>query len=89
VGASRKQVIRIFIYEAVLIGIIGGIAGFFLGTALAYLIGPLVFEGAAVYFVPLYFPVALAVSIFVAVASAVYPAIKASEIRVADSFRSV
>jgi putative ABC transport system permease protein len=89
VGASRKQVIRIFIYEAVLIGIIGGIAGFFLGTALAYLIGPLVFEGAAVYFVPLYFPVALAVSIFVAVAAAVYPAIKASEIRVADSFRSV
>ena len=89
VGASRKQVIRIFIYEAVLIGIIGGIAGFFLGTALAYLIGPLVFEGAAVYLVPLYFPVALAVSIFVAVAAAVYPAIKASEIRVADSFRSV
>ena len=89
VGASRKQIIRIFIFEAVVIGIIGGIAGYLLGTALAYLIGPLVFEGTTVYFVPQYFPLALAVSIVVAVAAAMYPAMKASEIRVADSFRSV
>ncbi len=89
VGASRRQIVRIFIYEAVLVGIIGGIAGYLMGTAVAYIIGPLVFEGTTVYFVPQYFPVALAVSIFVAVAAAVYPAIKASEIRVADSFRSV
>jgi len=89
VGASRKQIVRIFIYEAVLIGIIGGIAGYLMGTAMAYIIGPLVFEGTTVYFVPQYFPVALLVSIFVAVAAAVYPAMKASEIRVADSFRSV
>ena len=89
VGASRKQIIKIFIFEAVVIGIIGGVAGYVLGTALAYLIGPLVFEGTAVYFVPQYFPLALAVSITVAVAAAVYPAVKAAEIRVADSFRSV
>ena len=89
VGASRKQIIRIFIFEAIVIGVIGGIAGYLLGTALAYLIGPLVFEGTAVYFMPQYFPLALGVSIAVAVAAAVYPAIKASEIRVADSFRSV
>jgi ABC-type antimicrobial peptide transport system permease subunit len=62
---------------------------YLLGTALAYLIGPLVFEGTAVYIVPQYFPLALGISIFVAVAAAVYPAIKAAEIRVADSFRSV
>jgi len=89
VGASRKQIIKIFIFEAVVIGIIGGVAGYLLGTALAYLVGPLVFEGTAVYIVPQYFPLALAVSIVVAVAAAVYPAMKASEIRVADSFRSV
>jgi putative ABC transport system permease protein len=89
VGASRKQIVRIFIYEAVLVGIIGGVAGYLLGTALAYIVGPLVFEGTAIYFVPQYFPLALAVAIFVAVAAAVYPAIKASEIRVADSFRSI
>jgi putative ABC transport system permease protein len=89
VGASRKQIIKIFIFEAVIIGIIGGIAGYILGTALAYLIGPLVFEGTTAYFVPQYFPLALAVSIIVAVAAAVYPAVKASEIRVADSFRSI
>lgn len=89
VGASRNQIIKVFIYEALIIGVLGGIVGYLLGTALAYIIGPLVFEGAAVSFVPQYFPLALAVSILVAVIASIYPALRASEIRVADSFRSV
>ncbi|MDD5312262.1 MAG: ABC transporter permease [Dehalococcoidia bacterium] len=89
VGASRKQIIRIFIYEAVFIGILGGIIGYLFGTALAYIIGPLIFEGTTIYIVPQYFPLALILSIVVAVAATIYPAIHASEIRVADSFRSI
>ncbi len=89
VGASRGQIIRIFIYEALIIGILGGVAGYLLGTALAYLIGPLVFEGVSVSFVPQYFPLALAVSIIVAVVATIYPALRASRIRVADSFRAI
>jgi putative ABC transport system permease protein len=89
VGASRNQIIKVFIYEALIIGVLGGIVGYFLGTALAYAIGPLVFEGTAISFVPQYLPLALGVSIAVAVAATIYPAIRASQIRVADSFRSV
>jgi putative ABC transport system permease protein len=89
VGASRSQIIKAFIYEALIIGVLGGIAGYFLGTALASVIGPLVFEGTSVGFVPLYFPLALGVSIAVAVAATIYPAVRASQIRVADSFRSI
>ena len=48
VGASRNQIIKVFIYEAIIIGIVGGILGYVAGTLLAYAIGPLIFEGTVV-----------------------------------------
>jgi putative ABC transport system permease protein len=89
VGASRNQIIKIFIYEAIIVGVIGGIFGYFFGTLLAFAIGPLLFEGTAVRYVPEYFPLALALAIFVAVVATSYPAFRAARIRVADSFRSI
>ena len=89
VGASRNQIIKVFIYEAVLIGIIGGILGYALGTLTAYAAGPLVFEGATVTWNPQYLLLSLLLSIFVAIASAAYPAYRATTIKVSDSFRSL
>ena len=89
VGASRNQIIKIFIYEAIIVGIIGGILGYVVGTLLAYAIGPLLLEGSAVTYVPQYFPIALALAILVAIMATIYPAFMATRIRVADSFRSL
>lgn len=89
VGASRSQVVKAFIYEAIIIGIIGGILGYLAGTLLAYIAGPLVFEGTTVTFVPQYFGLALVLAIAVAVVATVYPAYRATQIKVADSFRSL
>jgi putative ABC transport system permease protein len=89
VGASRNQVIKIFIYEALIIGIIGGIFGYISGSVLAYIIGPLLLEGTNVHYVPMYFPVALVLAILVAILATTYPAFLAAKIRVADSFRSL
>ncbi len=89
VGASRGQIIKVFIYEAVLIGVIGGILGYLSGTLIAFGVAPLVFEGAAVVFVPWFLPVSIAGSILVAVASAAYPAYRATTIKVSDSFRAL
>lgn len=89
VGASRNQIIRVFIYEAIIIGIIGGIIGYLAGNFLAMLIGPIIFEGAAVTFVPEYLPMSLVLATFIAILASVYPAFLATRIRVADSFRSV
>lgn len=89
VGASRNQVIKIFIYEALIIGVIGGIFGYIVGTLLAYAIGPILLEGATVSYVPMYFPVALVLAVVVAVVATAYPAFRAAQIRVADSFRSL
>ncbi len=89
VGASRNQVIKIFIYEAIIIGVAGGFLGYVVGTLLAYIVGPLIFEGVSVTYVPQYFLPALALATFIAVIATVYPAFRASKIKVADSFRSL
>ncbi len=89
VGASRNQIIKLFIYEAVIIGIIGGIFGYIAGTLLAYVAGPLIFEGTTISFIPRYFPLSLVLATVIAIVASVYPAFSATRIKVADSFRSL
>jgi len=89
VGASRNQIMRVFIYEAIVIGIVGGIFGYVAGTLLAYVVGPIVFEGANINFALQYLPLSLALAILVAVIATLYPAFRATRVRVADSFRSL
>ena len=89
VGASRNQIMRVFIYEAVIIGIVGGIFGYVAGTLLAYVIGPIIFAGTDIGFVLQYLPLSLALAIFVAIIATMYPAFRATRVRVADSFRSL
>lgn len=89
VGASRRQIIRIFVYEAVIIGMVGGIFGYIAGTLLAYLIGPIIFEGAVITYVPQYLPLSLALATVISVIAGLYPAFRATRIKVADSFRSL
>jgi len=89
VGASRNQIIKLFIYEAIIIGVVGGIFGYVAGTLLAYAVGPLIFEGTAISYVPQYFPLSLVLATLIAVIATVYPAFRATRIKVADSFRSL
>ena len=89
VGASRNQIIKIFLYEAIIIGVAGGFFGYIAGTLLAYIVGPLIFKGVAVTYAPQYFLPSLVLATFIAVVATVYPAFRASKIKVADSFRSL
>lgn len=89
VGASRNQIIKVFIYEAIIVGIVGGIFGYVAGTLLAYVVGPLIFEGTAITYIPQYLPLSLVLAILIAVIATVYPALSATRIKVADSFRSL
>ena len=89
VGASRRQIIKMFLYEALVVGLVGGVFGYGVGTLLAYVIGPLIFDDLAVTYVVRYLPAALGLAIFVAAIASVYPAYRASKISVADSLRSL
>jgi putative ABC transport system permease protein len=89
VGASQKQITRIFIYEAVIIGLFGGVFGYLAGTLLAYGIGPIIFEGTPISFVAQYIPVSLVLATLISVLATLYPAYRATKIKVADSFRAL
>jgi putative ABC transport system permease protein len=89
VGASRNQIMKIFLYEALIIGVAGGFLGYVVGTLLAYAVGPLIFGGVAVTYAAQYFLPSLALATLIAAIATVYPAFRASKIRVADSFRSL
>jgi putative ABC transport system permease protein len=89
VGASSRQIMVAFIYEAVIIGIVGGIIGYGGGTLLARLVGPILFDGSNVSLVPLYLPVSIGLAVLIAVLATLYPAYHATKIRIADCFRAV
>ena len=89
VGASRNQIMKIFFYEAIIVGVAGGLVGYVAGTLLAYIVGPLIFGGVAVTYVPQYFLASLGLATLIAVVASVYPAFRASKVKVADSFRSL
>jgi putative ABC transport system permease protein len=89
VGSSQRQIIAMFLEEAFIIGLLGGILGYIAGSLLAYAIGPLIFEGTLVSWLPRFFPISLGVAVLVALLATAYPAFQATRIRVADSFRSL
>ena len=89
VGASHNQIMRVFLYEAIIIGVLGGIFGYWAGTLLAFGLGPVLFQISAISYVPQYFPLALGLAISVAVIATIYPAFRATRVKVADSFRSL
>jgi len=89
VGASHNQIMRVFLYEAIIIGVLGGIFGYVAGTLLAYGLGPVIFGISTVSYIPQYIPLALGLAISVAVVATIYPAFRAARIKVADSFRSL
>jgi putative ABC transport system permease protein len=89
VGASRGQIIKALLYEAIVLGVAGGLLGYAAGTLLAYAIGPLIFDGATISFVPIYLPLSIGVAMLIALLATLYPAIQATRVKVADSFRSL
>jgi putative ABC transport system permease protein len=89
VGASRGQIVRMFVYEAVAVGLIGGILGYLFGTLLSYVLGPMIFDGLAMSYAPQYLLPAVGLAMAVAIVASVYPAFRASQVRVAESLRAL
>ncbi len=72
-GASSSTVLKVFLLKALVLGIIGGIGGYLLGTILAIILGPLV---AGVPVLPLWhlFPLSLTLSIAMTLIASYFPA---------------
>ena len=88
VGASRRQILSMFLYEAAALGVLGGIAGYLAGLLLALAAGPLVLGGAAVTPVLSYVPLAVGLAGAISMLAALHPALDAARMRVADAVRT-
>ncbi|MFO0754493.1 MAG: FtsX-like permease family protein [Thermodesulfovibrionales bacterium] len=88
-GASKGQLIRFFLYEAVLIGITGGIIGFVLGSALSHVVGPILFKDIVIQISPRFLVIAVLLGTMATILASIYPAIYASKIRVTEAFKSL
>ncbi len=89
VGASRGQLIRLFIYESLIIGLVGGVIGYALGYALAVSVGPMLLNGAVIETSWYYLPIAIGAAMTASVLASLYPAYYVSRIRAAEAFRAL
>lgn len=72
-GANSSVVLKVFLKKAFLLGIIGGIGGYILGTIIAVTLGPLI-AGVPVLPIPYLFFVAIGLSVFIALVASYFPA---------------
>lgn len=88
VGASQRQILSMFLLEAIVLGVLGGVGGYLAGLLLAMVVGPLILGGVTVTPVFQYVPLALGLAGAISMAAALHPALGAARMRVADAVRT-
>jgi putative ABC transport system permease protein len=77
VGTRRSVIYRMFLTKAVVLGLIGGIVGYALGTAAAMILGPQL-AGLKISPVPLYLLLSIIVAVAIALMGSILPVRRAS-----------
>jgi putative ABC transport system permease protein len=88
-GASPLQLVQLFVYEAIIVGVIGGAIGYVAGYGIAAWLGPIVTPAMAIEFnwwQPVF---AIVAAVICSVLATLYPAIFASRVRAAEAFRAL
>jgi putative ABC transport system permease protein len=85
-GGTRWEVMLIFCGEAAMLGILGGVAGYLLGSGIAQFITRTVFSASA-EFMPLFAGISLGVSLFLALLGSVGPMISVFKLDPVRSLR--
>ncbi len=88
VGASRWQIVSVFMYEAAVLGVLGGVLGYLAGILLAVIVGPVVLSGVAITPVFAYVPLAIVLAGAISIVAALHPALGAARMKVADAVRA-
>ena len=97
-GTKRRGVIKLFMYEGLALGFVGGCIGLIVGVAITYLVSTIGIPmppppGATMHFlsepkiVPSMLKFAFILAIVTALISSLYPAYKASRLEIADALR--
>ena len=90
-GADNVFVYRIFLFEAVLLGLAGGLLGAGLGVASSVLLGPLVLSTAtSISNVPRFVvPLSLAISVVACLVASLYPTWRATKIDPVSALKAI
>ncbi len=90
IGTRRNEVMRMFIYEALILGVVGAAIGGVLSFGTGYVITAVIVENADYLFNPgslLYIVFGMAFGVFTSVASGLYPAWKAAQLNPIQALR--
>jgi putative ABC transport system permease protein len=87
-GADSRLVQKVFLLKALLLGVVGGIGGYVLGTILAVVLGPRL-AGVIVLPMPLLALAAIAISVVLALAASYFPARHAARLDPCATFQEV
>ncbi|XRO76350.1 ABC transporter permease [Methanocaldococcus sp. 10A] len=79
-GASKKDIILLFLYEALILGIIGSLIGAFLSLFFGYLIVHYLLKTSLSYYAIVYMIIGVIFGILTSLISALYPAYKAANL---------
>jgi putative ABC transport system permease protein len=78
-GATRGSIYRLFFAKSILLGILGGVGGYFLGTLAALILGPEL-AGLTVQPVPIYLAWSLLIAVAIALIGSWYPTYRATRL---------
>ncbi|MCK5669741.1 FtsX-like permease family protein, partial [Candidatus Bathyarchaeota archaeon] len=90
-GADSVFVYRIFLFEAVLLGLVGGVLGAGLGVGASILIGPLMLSTAtSISNVPTFVvPLSLGISVVSCLVASLYPTWRATKIDPVSALKAI
>ncbi|PSP84602.1 ABC transporter substrate-binding protein [Halobacteriales archaeon QS_1_68_17] len=91
VGYQKRQILKIMLAEAILLGVVGGIAGALISLGAGMIIHQVLLDNALLAFRPevlVYLPVALGFGVATSAISGLYPAWKAANERPVEALRN-
>jgi putative ABC transport system permease protein len=77
IGTKRSAIYRLFLSKAVILGVVGGIGGFIVGTGVAMILGPQL-AGLQVSPMPLYLLLSVVVAVLIALLGSIIPVYRAA-----------
>ena len=90
IGTSKSGILRMFLFESLILGVIGGVIGALFGFGIGFLVDVLVLKEASYLFAPssiLYIFLGIAFGIGTSVISGLYPAWRASRLKPIEALR--